>query len=377
MQEADEAVHLGTATYLDPHDGHRKSATSTKRPVVDALVTPPATPSGWAGGFVSERASFAQRCEAAGLVFVGPDSAADRALGDKVTAKQLAERARRARYPVEWRPGRQSRRGGHAAATLGYPVVMKATAGGGGRGIRVVRTRGRAARALASARSESALAFGDPAVFVERLVPAARHVEVQVIADHHGTVWAVGVRDCSLQRRHQKVIEEAGSTALDSATEAAIKAAAVRLATAVGYRSAGTVEFLVDPETRQFLFMEVNTRLQVEHPVTEATTGLDLVELQLHVAVGGALEGGAPGERTRPGGPVVRRGPRSGVRAGPGRIAMLRLSAGSGVRVDSGVREGDMIPADFDSMVAKIIAGAGTGTRRSRGCGGCWPRAPS
>src|SRR5689334_13848881 len=357
VQEADEAVHLGSATYLDPMDGHRKSRYLEEATVVAALAEA-SCDAVWVGwGFVSERASFAQRCEEAGIVFVGPDSATIRALGDKVTAKRLAEKADVPVVPWGGGPIDDPEEAAAQAARLGYPVVLKASAGGGGRGIRVVRTPDELPGALASARSESELAFGDPAVFVEQLVPAARHVEVQVIADHHGAVWAVGVRDCSLQRRHQKVIEESASTALDGATEAAIKAAAVRLAGAVGYRNAGTVEFLVDPETRQFLFMEVSTRLQVEHPVTEATTGLDLVKLQLHVAVGGALEGEPPPVN---GHAVEARMcdeyPDHGFAPAPGRIAMLRLSAGSGVRVDSGVREGDTIPADFDSMVAKIVA---------------------
>ncbi len=357
VQEADEAVPLGSATYLDPRDGHRKSRYLDEAGVVSALVQArcDAVWVGW--GFVSERASFAQRCEEAGLVFVGPDSATIRALGDKVTAKRLAEKAD---VPVvPWGGGAVDgpEQAAAQAARLGYPVVLKAAAGGGGRGIRVVRSEQDLTAALASARGEAELAFGDPAVFLERFVEAARHVEVQVIADSHGTTWAVGVRDCSIQRRNQKVIEESGSTVLDGATEAAIRAAAVRLATAVGYRNAGTVEFLVDPTTREFMFMEVNARLQVEHPVTEATTGLDLVKLQLRVAAGGRLEGEPPPVR---GHAVEARlcaeDPENGFVPAPGRIAMLRLPTGSGVRIDSGVREGDTISAEFDSMIAKIVA---------------------
>ncbi|HVN13449.1 MAG TPA: carboxyl transferase domain-containing protein [Kineosporiaceae bacterium] len=240
---------------------------------------------------------------------------------------------------------------------MGYPVVLKASAGGGGRGIRIVRAPAELPGALASARGEAELAFGDPTVFLEQLVESARHVEVQIIADDGGTTWAVGVRDCSVQRRNQKVIEESASTALDAASEAAIRAAAVRLSTAVGYRNAGTVEFLVDPDTGRFMFMEVNTRLQVEHPVTEATTGLDLVKLQLLVAGGGRLEGEPP--------PVIGHAvearlcaedPEQGFVPAPGRIALLRLPTGAGVRVDSGVREGDAISPEFDSMIAKIVA---------------------
>jgi acetyl/propionyl-CoA carboxylase alpha subunit/acetyl-CoA carboxylase carboxyltransferase component len=357
VQEADEAVALGSATYVDPHDGHRKSRYLDEAAVVDALVEA-SCDAVWVGwGFVSERASFAQRCEEAGIVFVGPESGTIRMLGDKVTSKRLAEKAEVPVVPWGGGPVDDVEEAAEQAERLGYPVLIKAAAGGGGRGIRLVRSREELAPALASARGEAELAFGDPAVFLEQYVAAARHVEVQVIADHHGTTWAVGVRDCSVQRRNQKVIEESASTILDEDAEAAIKAAAVRLARTVGYHNAGTVEFLVDPETREFLFMEVNTRLQVEHPVTEATTGLDLVKLQLHVASGGRLEGEPPSVR---GHAVEARlcaeDPEQGFVPAPGRVAMLRLPTGSGVRVDSGIRECDTVSAEFDSMIAKVIA---------------------
>jgi acetyl/propionyl-CoA carboxylase alpha subunit/acetyl-CoA carboxylase carboxyltransferase component len=357
VREADEAICLGSTTYLDPADGHRKSRYLDETGVVEALVRA-AVDAVWVGwGFVSERASFAQRCEEAGIIFVGPDSATIRLLGDKVMAKRMAEKAD---VPVvRWSGGTVDdvTQASEDAEQLGYPVMVKAAAGGGGRGIRVVHQPADLAAAFTSARSEAELAFGDPAVFLEAFVPAARHVEVQVIADDHGTVWAVGVRDCSIQRRNQKVIEESSSTAIDPATEAAIRAAAVRLATVAGYRNAGTVEFLVDPNTQQFLFMEVNTRLQVEHPVTEATTGLDIVKLQLLVASGGRLEGSPPQVR---GHAVEARlcaeDPEQGFVPAPGRLARLRLPTGAGVRVDSGVWEGDVVSAEFDSLIAKIIA---------------------
>ena len=357
VQEADEAVHLGSATYLDPRDGHRKSRYLDEPAVVEALLAA-SCDAVWVGwGFVSERASFAQRCEEAGIVYIGPDSATIRMLGDKVTAKRLAEKADVPVVPWGGGPVDDPAEAAEQADRLGYPVLLKAAAGGGGRGIRVVHTPEELAPALASARGEAELAFGDPSVFLERYVESARHVEVQVVADNHGTTWAVGVRDCSSQRRNQKVIEESASTVLDAATEEAVKAAAVRLAVAVGYRNAGTVEFLVDPVTRDFLFMEVNTRLQVEHPVTEMTTGLDLVKLQIRVAAGDRLEGEPP----RVDGHAVEvrlcaEDPELGFAPAPGRIAMLRLPTGSGVRVDSGVRECDTISAEFDSMIAKIVA---------------------
>jgi acetyl/propionyl-CoA carboxylase alpha subunit/acetyl-CoA carboxylase carboxyltransferase component len=357
VQEADEAVCLGPATYLDPADGHRKSRYLDEATVVKALVEA-SCDAVWVGwGFVSERASFAQRCEEAGITFVGPDSHTIRMLGDKVRSKRLAEEADVPVVPWGGGPVDDPEEAARQAERLGFPVVIKASAGGGGRGIRVVRTPEELAGALVSARSEAELAFGDPSVFLEQFVAAARHVEVQVIADSYGTTWAVGVRDCSVQRRNQKVIEESASTALDRASDEAIRAAAVRLAKAASYRNAGTVEFLVDPETREFLFMEVNTRLQVEHPVTEATTGLDLVKLQLHVAGGGRLEGEQPGTN---GHAIEARlcaeDPEQGFAPAPGRVAMLRLASGTGVRVDSGVRQGDSISAAFDSMIAKVIA---------------------
>ncbi|HEX3222246.1 MAG TPA: carboxyl transferase domain-containing protein [Nocardioides sp.] len=357
VQEADEAVALGPATFLDPRDGHRKSTYLDEAAVVAALVEA-SCDAVWVGwGFVSERASFTQRCEEAGIVFVGPDSATIRALGDKITAKRLAEQAQVPVLPWGGGPVDTPEDALAQAERIGYPVTLKASAGGGGRGIRVARSPAELESAIASARGEAELAFGDPTVFLERFVEAARHVEVQIIADSYGTSWAVGVRDCSVQRRNQKVIEESASTALAPGTEAAIKSAAVRLATAVGYRNAGTVEFLVDPATQEFLFMEVNARLQVEHPVTEATTGLDLVKLQLRLAQGDRLEGDPPPPR---GHAIEARlcaeDPEQGFAPAPGRIAMLRLPTGSGVRVDSGVRECDQISDQFDSMLAKIVA---------------------
>ena len=244
-----------------------------------------------------------------------------------------------------------------AARLLGYPVMIKAAAGGGGRGIRRVDSEADMAAAFASAQAEAQQAFGDPAVFIERQLTAARHVEVQVIADSFGTVWAVGIRDCSIQRRNQKVIEESGCTLLDRAAERELRDAAIRLCRIAGYRNAGTVEFLLDPETRQFMFMEVNARLQVEHPVTEMTTGLDLVKLQLHVARGGRLRGKPPTTR---GYAIEARlnaeDPENGFVAAPGRVSALRLPAGPGIRADTGVAEGDQIAPEFDSMIAKIVA---------------------
>ena len=338
VREADVAVSLGTATFVDPADGTRRTR-YLDEPAVMAALRGADVDAVWVGwGFLAEHASFAQACEEAGITFVGPDSATIRRLGDKVAAKRVAEQADVPVVPWSNGPVEDVAEAKSLAAQIGYPLVVKAASGGGGRGIRMVRDDDELAAALPSARAEAALAFGDPTVFLEKLVPFARHVEVQVIADGYGTVWAVGIRDCSLQRRHQKVLEESASTVLDAAKEQAIRDAAVRLSAAAGYRNAGTVEFLVDPATGSFQFMEVNTRLQVEHPVTEITTGVDLVKMQLHVAQGGRL----PAQQPPVTGHAIEarlnaEDPENGFAPAPGRLACLRMPAGTGIRVDAGV----------------------------------------
>ncbi len=312
----------------------------------------------WVGwGFVAERPEFAELCDELGIVFVGPPPAVMRSLGDKIGAKLLAEKAD---VPVApWSGGAvDTLDDAHVQAErIGFPLMVKATAGGGGRGIRRVDRADQLAEAFASARSEGAKAFGDPTVFMERVVTDARHVEVQVIADRYGTVWAAGVRDCSMQRRNQKVLEESHCVALTAEQDRDLRASAVRLAALAGYTNAGTVEFLYQPAQQQFAFLEVNTRLQVEHPVTELTTGLDLVKLQLHVAAGGRLEGDPP---TTDGFAIEARlnaeDPHRGFAPAPGTIDTMTLPFGPGIRVDTGVAEGDVIPPEFDSMIAKVIA---------------------
>jgi acetyl/propionyl-CoA carboxylase alpha subunit/acetyl-CoA carboxylase carboxyltransferase component len=312
----------------------------------------------WVGwGFVAEDPAFAELCERLGVTFVGPSPDAMRKLGDKIGAKLLAEEVG---VPVApWSRGPVADLGAalEAAERIGYPLMLKATAGGGGRGIRVITGPDDLTDAYERTRLEAERAFGSGVVFLERLVTGARHVEVQVISDGQGTAWALGVRDCSVQRRNQKIIEESSSPVLSADQAGELKASAERLAVAVGYRGACTVEFLYHPKDQLFAFLEVNTRLQVEHPITEATTGMDLVKAQLHVASGGALTGTQP---TEWGHAVEARlnaeDPDRDFAPAPGRIAMLDLPAGPGIRVDTGVSQGDVIPADFDSMIAKIIA---------------------
>ncbi|MGH3876448.1 MAG: carboxyl transferase domain-containing protein [Actinophytocola sp.] len=348
VREADLAYDLGPAAarpYLDLK-------------VLERALVDTGADAAWVGwGFVAEDPAFAELCERVGVTFVGPNADAMRKLGDKIGAKLIAEEVG---VPVApWSRGAVETLDAakQAAAEVGYPLMLKATAGGGGRGIRVITSEDELADAYERTSQEAARAFGSGIVFLERLVTGARHVEVQVIADGEGTAWALGVRDCSVQRRNQKVIEESASPVLSPAQAADLKSSAERLAVAVGYRGAATVEFLYRPADEMFAFLEVNTRLQVEHPITESTTGFDLVKAQLHVASGGRLEGEPPAER---GHAIEARlnaeDPDRDFAPSPGRIARLGLPAGPGIRVDTGVSEGDTIPADFDSMIAKIIA---------------------
>ncbi|MCP2329150.1 acetyl/propionyl-CoA carboxylase alpha subunit/acetyl-CoA carboxylase carboxyltransferase component [Hamadaea flava] len=352
-----------TATFVREADQSFCIGPASARPYLDHAVLERAlietrADAAWVGwGFVAEDPAFAEMCEKIGVTFIGPSPEAMRRLGDKIGSKLIAEEVG---VPVApWSRGAVEtlEAAKRAAAEIGYPLMLKATAGGGGRGIRVVRSDGELTEAYERTSLEAERAFGSGIVFLERLVTGARHVEVQVIADGQGTAWALGVRDCSVQRRNQKVIEESSSPVLAPEQVAELKGAAERLALAVDYRGAGTVEFLYHPGEKLFAFLEVNTRLQVEHPITESTTDFDLVKAQIHVAGGGRLGDRVP---TEIGHAVEARlnaeDPDRDFAPSPGRIERLTLPAGPGVRVDTGVSEGDVIPADFDSMIAKIIA---------------------
>ncbi|WBB67811.1 carboxyl transferase domain-containing protein [Micromonospora sp. WMMD812] len=348
VREADDSYCLGPAS-VRPYLDHR---------ILERALVETRADAAWVGwGFVAEDPAFAELCEKVGVTFIGPSAEAMRTLGDKIGAKLIAEEVG---VPVApWSRGAVESLDAakRAAATIGYPLMLKATAGGGGRGIRVVRSDDELTEAYERTSLEAERAFGSGIVFLERLVTGARHVEVQVIADGQGTAWALGVRDCSVQRRNQKVIEESSSPVLSPEQARELKAAAERLALAVNYCGAGTVEFLYHPGDKLFAFLEVNTRLQVEHPITEATTDFDLVKAQLHVAAGGRLGDLVP---TEAGHAVEARlnaeDPDRDFAPSPGRIVRLALPSGPGIRVDTGVSEGDLIPADFDSMIAKIIA---------------------
>ena len=309
-------------------------------------------------GFLAENPEFARACEEAGLVFVGPPSHVIAALGDKDRARRLAERLGIPTVPGH--PAADDDTLERAAHALGFPVILKAAAGGGGRGMRVVREPERFRETLASARREVKAAFGDDAVLLEKYLDRPRHVEVQIVADRYGTVVHLGERDCSVQRRHQKIVEESPSPAVDPHLRSRLGEAALRLAQEAGYVNAGTVEFLLDRDGR-FYFLEANTRLQVEHPVTELVTGVDLVHLQLQVAAGRRLalrqedvvwRGHAVEAR------VYAEDPERGFAPSPGRILLLREPHLPGVRVDSGVQEGQEVPVHYDPILSKVVAWA-------------------
>ncbi|MFZ0159131.1 MAG: biotin carboxylase N-terminal domain-containing protein, partial [Kineosporiaceae bacterium] len=358
VREADRAHPIGPAS-ARPYLDHAVLERALRETGADAAWV------GW--GFVAEDAAFAELCERIGVAFVGPTPSAMRHLGDKIGAKKLAERVG---VPVAaWSDGPVEDLSAalDQAHRIGYPLMLKAAAGGGGRGIRMVTDDAELSAVFDRTREEALRAFGSDTVFLERLLTGVRHVEVQLIADGQGTAWALGVRDCSVQRRNQKLIEESASPVLDADQVRLLKESATRLALAVDYRGAGTAEFLYQPAGRTFAFLEVNTRLQVEHPVTELTTGVDLVALQLQIAAGHrlpALHGPDGGQPAESGHAVEARlnaeDPDRDFAPSPGRIALLRLPTGPGLRIDTGVAEGDVIPADFDSMIAKVIAYGGT-----------------
>ncbi len=308
-------------------------------------------------GFFAENADALRRFEEAGLTVIGPSSHHVRLMGDKPAARRLAGEA-----AVPLLPGTGPIQGveetPRLARELGYPVVLKAAGGGGGIGMSIVREEASLASAYTAASRLGHSAFGNPAVYLEKLLPEARHVEIQIIADHHGNLVHLGERECSLQRRYQKLVEESPSPAVDDGLREEMAQAALRLARAIGYRNAGTVEFLLGPD-RRFYFLEMNTRIQVEHPVTEMRTGLDLVREQLRVAAGLPLSFGQA--EMQPRGHAIEcriyaENPRKKFLPSVGSISSLRLPAGPGVRVDAGVALGSPVTIHYDPLLMKVVA---------------------
>ncbi|MEH3140868.1 MAG: ATP-grasp domain-containing protein [Mycobacterium kyogaense] len=354
VAEADVAVRLGPAPARQSYLSIDALLSAAERTGAQAVHP------GY--GFLSENAAFAHALDAAGITFIGPPTAAIRTMGDKISAKATVSAAGVPVVPGISRPGLTDDDLIAAAPEIGFPVLVKPSAGGGGKGMRVVHDAGELTGALASARREAASAFGDDTLFLERFVLNPRHIEVQVLADTHGAVVHLSERECSLQRRHQKVIEEAPSPLLDAATRARIGAAACDTARSVDYAGAGTVEFIVSADRPdEFFFMEMNTRLQVEHPVTEMVTGLDLVELQVRIAAGETLpvaqddirmHGHAIEAR------VYAEDPAHGFLPTGGTVLALREPEGPSVRVDSGLARGTVVGSDYDPMLAKVVAHA-------------------
>ncbi|OMC41697.1 acetyl/propionyl-CoA carboxylase subuit alpha [Mycolicibacterium fortuitum] len=352
VSEADVAVRIGPAaarqSYLD----------------IDAVVSAAQRTGAQAVhpgyGFLSENADFAAALQAAGIVFIGPPASAIATMGDKIAAKAAVSAFGVPVVPGISRPRLTDEELIAGAPEVGFPVLVKPSAGGGGKGMRVVEQAADLPAALVSARREAAAAFGDDTLFLERFVLRPRHIEVQVLADGHGNVIHLGERECSLQRRHQKVIEEAPSPLLDAATRARIGAAACDTARSVDYTGAGTVEFIVSADAPdEFFFMEMNTRLQVEHPVTEMVTGVDLVEQQIRIAAGDKLSLGQD-DIVMTGHAVEARvyaeDPANGFLPTGGPVLGLREPGGPGVRVDSGLVAGSVVGSDYDPMLSKVIA---------------------
>lgn len=349
---ADEAVRLGPApaaqSYLD----------------IDAVVAAARATGAEAihpgYGFLSENTAFAAACEQAGIVFIGPSADAIRTMGDKIAAKHAVEARGVPTVPGVARAGMTDDELIAAAPEVGYPLLIKPSAGGGGKGMHVVTDAAALPAALAAARREAGASFGDDTLFLERYVDTPRHIEVQVLADAHGNVVHLGERECSLQRRHQKVIEEAPSPLLDEATRARIGRAACETARSVDYRGAGTVEFIVAADRPdEFFFMEMNTRLQVEHPVTEEVTGIDLVAAQLRIAAGEPL-GFEQDDVVLSGHSIEARvyaeDPAAGFLPTGGRVVRVVHPVGPGIRVDSALADGLDVSIDYDPMLAKVIA---------------------
>jgi acetyl-CoA carboxylase biotin carboxylase subunit len=358
VRKADEAYPIGAASASESYLNISKILDVAARSGADAIHP------GY--GFLSENAKFAQACADAGVKFIGPTPAAMEAMGSKTRARQAMEKAGVPFVPGTSRGVESFAEAEEVAARIGYPVMLKAAAGGGGKGMRLVHAREQLkSAALEAARSEAERSFGDGEVYIEKAIINPRHIEMQVLADEHGHTVYLGERECSLQRRHQKVLEEAPSPIVDAEMRRRMGRVAVRVAQTANYTNAGTVEFLVD-EKKNFYFLEMNTRLQVEHPVTELITGLDLVHLQIHIAEGEKLPFRQEDVQLRGHAIECRiyaEDPDNNYFPSPGKVTLLQEPSGPGIRLDSGMYEGWNVPIDYDPLLAKLI---GYGTDRDQ-----------
>jgi acetyl-CoA carboxylase biotin carboxylase subunit len=362
VRAADQAVHIGPSEAARSYLDIGRIVEAARQSGADAVHP------GY--GFLAENAAFASACRDAGLTFIGPSPDAIALMGSKTAARAAAIRAGVPVVPGTEQPfdaGAADAEIARAAGAIGYPLLVKAVAGGGGKGMRVVERPDDLASAIALARSEAGAAFGDASVYLERRLLRPRHIEIQLLGDHFGTIVPFVERECSIQRRHQKVVEESPSAAVSPALRARIASAAASVARAVGYTNAGTIEFLVDRDDRgaeAFYFLEMNTRLQVEHPVTEMVTGVDLVQWQIRIARGERLTID-PARALSPEGHAIEcriyaEDPDRNFMPSPGLIRGLRPASGPGIRDDSGVAPGYTVPVYYDSMIAKLVAWAGS-----------------
>jgi acetyl-CoA carboxylase biotin carboxylase subunit len=355
--KADEAYHIGPAAATESYLNIGKILEVAKLSEAEAIHP------GY--GFLAENATFAQACADAGVKFIGPTAAAMEIMGSKTRARQAMEKSGVPMVPGTSRALESLEQAHEVSARIGYPVMLKAAAGGGGKGMRLVEVPGDLNSALEAAKSEAQRAFGNGDVYIEKAIVNPRHIEMQVLADEHGNTIYLGERECSIQRRHQKVLEEAPSPLVDPEMRRQMGEVAVRVAKTARYTNAGTVEFLVDQD-KNFYFLEMNTRLQVEHPVTELITGLDLVHLQIRIAAGERLpfnqdEIGIRGHAMEC--RIYAEDPDNNYLPSPGKISLLLAPSGPGIRRDSGMYEGWTVPIDYDPLLAKLI---GYGTDRQQ-----------
>jgi len=356
VRKADEAAHVGPAASRESYLNIGRIIDAARRHGVEAIHP------GY--GFLSENADFAAACEQAGIVFIGPASSVIRQMGSKTGARQIAAAAGAPIVPGVHEGSLEPSQAREFSRAAGYPVMLKAVAGGGGKGMRRVDREADLEASFRDASSEAVRAFGDGAIYVEKLIERPRHIEIQVVGDTHGNVIHLGERECSIQRRHQKIIEECPSplVAMHPTMRTEMGDAAVKIARAAGYYNAGTIEFLVD-DSRNFYFLEMNTRLQVEHPVTELVTGVDLVRWQLEIASGGKLP--VTQEQVEWRGSAIEcrvyaEDPENHFFPSPGKIERLSEPGGPGVRVDSGIYAGWHVPLDYDPMLAKLAVWSST-----------------
>jgi acetyl-CoA carboxylase biotin carboxylase subunit len=347
--KADEAYHIGASSAAESYLNIEKILSVAKRAGAEAIHP------GY--GFLSENPNFARACSAAGVKFIGPTAASMEMMGSKTRARQEMEKAGIPLVPGTSSGLESPEQAEQVSARIGYPVMLKAAAGGGGKGMRLVNTREDLKPALEAAQSEAKRAFADSEVYIEKAIVNPRHIEMQVLADEHGNTVYLGERECSIQRRHQKVLEESPSPIVNPDMRRRMGEIAVRVAQTAGYANAGTVEFLVDQQ-KNFYFLEMNTRLQVEHPVTELITGLDLVHLQIRIAAGEKLPFSQEDVRIRGHAIECRiyaEDPDNNFFPSPGKITLLLAPAGPGIRRDSGIYEGWTVPVEYDPLLAKLI----------------------